>query len=117
MLGLGLEPLNLGSAVPAHDVQVVAVVLVLKEELRHVEGIAHHDELTHDAPHAVATRLQVLEGVLHQVELGKRAGDGRARIARHAAVGVLDLGDVVVLVGLYRYPVLAAGLGGLIVVG
>ncbi len=116
MLGIALEALQLLLAVPAHDVQIVFVILEVEEQLSHIERVRHQSLVHHGAAQASVSG-QMLKCVLHQVELRKWTGDGCARILAQASVGVLDLLDIIVDIGRYRNPVLRASLGGLVIVG
>ena len=73
------------------------MVLVVKEQLRHVKGVGYQSFVHACATQSVVSKL--LEGVFHQVELGQRAGDGGARILAQATVRVLNAGDIVVGIG------------------
>ena len=95
---------------------VKEVVFVFKEELRHIEGVAHHDLLAGYAHHALWRGLQVLKRIFHEVELRKWAWNGCARVARQSAVRVFDLANVVVAIWFHCNPVFRTGLGGLVVV-
>ena len=66
VLRLALEAGNLLLTVPAHDVQVVLVVLEVEEQLCHVEGI-RHQALVHHRATKPCIAGKVLKGVLHQV--------------------------------------------------
>ena len=116
VLWRSLQSLKFGGLVPAHDMELVAVVFVFKEELRHIEGVAHHDLLAGYAHHALWRGLQVLKRIFHEVELRKWAWNGCARVARQSAVRVFDLANVVVAIWFHCNPVFRTGLGGLVVV-
>ena len=97
VLRVGLQLLDALLTVPTDDAQVILVILVVKEQLRHVERVGHQ-ALIH-ASTAQAVVSQLLEGVFHQVELCQRAGNGGAGILAQAAIGVLDARDVIVGIG------------------
>ena len=115
VLRVGLQLLEAFLAVPADDAQVVLVVLVVKEQLCHVQGVGHQ-ALVH-AGTAQPLVGQLLEGVFDQVELSQRAGNGGARVLAQSAVGVLDARDVVITVRGMPDPVLLAALAHIVVIG
>ena len=115
VLRVGLEQVDALVAVPADDAQVILVVLIVKEQLGHVERVGHQ-ALIHPGTAQVLVG-QLLEGVLHQVKLCQRAGNRRAGILAQAAVGVLDTRDIVVAVRVMPYPVFLAVLARVVVIG